>query len=41
MAAKNLAHWLELWLDKLELLVNKIELGEQDPSQAQINQKQP
>ncbi|HJS16751.1 MAG TPA: hypothetical protein VJ795_16870 [Rheinheimera sp.] len=41
MAAKHLVHWLEMWLDKLELLVNKIELGEQDPSEAQINQKQP
>jgi len=41
MAAKEVVHWLELWLDKLELLVNKIELGEQDPSRAEINQNQP
>ena len=40
MAAKHLVHWLETWLDKLELLVNKIELGEQASSQVQINQNQ-
>lgn len=38
MAAKQLVHWLELWLDKLELLVNKIELGEQDAAGAQDKQ---
>ncbi len=41
MAAKEVVHWLELWLDKLELLVNKIELGEYEASQDQINQSQP
>ena len=39
MAAKQLVQWLELWLDKLELLVNKIELGEQEDPQTQINQR--
>lgn len=41
MAAKQLVYWLELWLDKLELLVNQIELGGQGTSQAQIKQNQP
>jgi hypothetical protein len=41
MAAKEVVHWLELWLDKLELLVNKIELGEYEALQDQINQRQP
>ena len=41
MAARHLVHWLELWLDKLELLVNKIEIGSHEIAQTQINKKQP
>lgn len=38
--AKQLVHWFGFWLDKLELLVTRIELGEQERSQTQINQNQ-